>query len=338
MYHFCTLFDSAYMSRGLALYESLVANCGEFLLFILPFDERSRVYLDAARLPNVQVIDVQDFEDAELRAAKSSRSRVEYYWTCTPSLIRYCLQRFELELCTYLDADTYFFADPGALLAQLGDESVMITPHRYTPRYDKTLTSGKYCVQFMPFRNDRRGWEVLERWRAACLEVCTMDPGRGLCGDQMYLDDWLQVHDGVMELRDLGGGVAPWNVQQYELVREGDRVVGRVVAGGERFELNFYHFQGLRYIWKRYYLLGTQVFRRTLRYSSGYDLPDSCWELVYRPYLKHLARVGRQISHYTGEVERHGAQVEDVGFIPEAIRVARNAVVRRLGQPPRATP
>src|SRR5262249_18723498 len=136
MRFFCTLFDSAYLSRGLAMYESLLAHCTDFTLWILPFDQHSREYLAAARLPNVRLVDLDEFEDDELRTAKTNRSRIEYYWTCTPSLIRYCLRRFDLELCTYLDADIYFFADPGALLDQMNGYSVMITPHRYTPRYD----------------------------------------------------------------------------------------------------------------------------------------------------------------------------------------------------------
>jgi len=77
MRYFYTLFDSAYLSRGLAMYESLVAHCSDFTLWILAFDQRSREYLAVARLPNVRLVDLNNFEDEELRAAKGNRSRVE---------------------------------------------------------------------------------------------------------------------------------------------------------------------------------------------------------------------------------------------------------------------
>jgi hypothetical protein len=48
MLNFCTLFDKNYLSRGIALYNSLAENCGEFHLYIFAFDETSGRILNEA--------------------------------------------------------------------------------------------------------------------------------------------------------------------------------------------------------------------------------------------------------------------------------------------------
>ena len=41
MINFCTLFDSYYLDKGIALYKSLERVSNDFMLFIFCFDERS---------------------------------------------------------------------------------------------------------------------------------------------------------------------------------------------------------------------------------------------------------------------------------------------------------
>lgn len=64
----------------------------------------------------------------------------------------YVLDHYDVDSCTYIDADLYFFSSPQILIDEVGDNSVMITEHRYTEKYDQTKTSGKYCVQFVFLR------------------------------------------------------------------------------------------------------------------------------------------------------------------------------------------
>ena len=115
----------------------------------------------------------------------------------------------------------------------MGEKSVLITEHRYTKEYDQSRTSGIYCVQFMTFKNDKNGMEALNWWRNACIEWCYSRFENGKFGDQKYLDDWLNRFKGVHSLKNLGGGVAPWNIQQYDLSKK-------------EFELIFYHFHGFK--------------------------------------------------------------------------------------------
>jgi hypothetical protein len=46
----------------------------------------------------------------------------------------------------------------------------------------------------------------------------------------------------VHELQNLGGGVAPWNVSQYQFFAKDNQIFGKVKLTGEKFPLIFFHF------------------------------------------------------------------------------------------------
>ena len=233
MINFCTLFDSNYLTRGLALNESLARVCPTYHLYVVAFDDNSYEYLLKACLPNLTPISLKEFEDEKLLAIKPSRSIAEYCWTCTSSVILYCIETFQLPSCTYLDADMIFYDDPFILIQEMRNESVLITEHRYTRDYDVSATHGKYCVQFMYFKNDQNGLTALRWWRDRCVEWCFSYLEDGKFGDQLYLNDWPERFPGVYVLQHPGGGLAPWNIQQYSPEqREGKIFISDKMKGG----------------------------------------------------------------------------------------------------------
>lgn len=283
MNYFCTLFDSNYLSRGLAMYESLSEYCNSFHLYVFAFDDLCLNILKKKELKNVTVISLSEFEDSKLLAVRPTRSIGEYCWTCTPSIIKYAIEKFDLPICTYLDADIYFFADPAVLIKEMGDKSILITEHRYTPKYDQSATSGIYCVQFMVFKNDKYGMKALNWWREACLEWCYSRYEDGKFGDQKYLDDWAARFENVHVLQHLGGGVAPWNIQQYDLSEKD-------------FDLVFYHFHALKFLENNYVELG------------NYRLNDLDIDNLYSPYIKKLIEIRKEIQMHNEAFDFNGTQ------------------------------
>ena len=285
MIHFCTLFDSRYLSRGLAMYRSLEQHCASFHLYIFAFDDLSHQTLRMLHLPHATVISLSEFEDEQLLTVKPTRTAGEYCWTCTPSTIRYCIQTYELDACTYIDADLLFFADPSVLIEEMGDRSVLITEHRYSPAYDQSATSGIYCVQFICFKNTEDGMRVLNWWRAACLEWCYNRIEDGKFGDQKYLDDWSDRFSGVHELQHLGGGVAPWNVQQYDFEYREGALTGKERSSGTEFPVIFYHYHGFRYAEADAFIP-----------SPEYLLSENDLKHIYGPYVHALTSVEKELK------------------------------------------
>lgn len=294
MLNFCTLFDSNFLSRGIAMYESLKKHCLNFHLYIFAFDDKSLELLNKLELPNITVISLLEFEDEELLKIKNSRSKGEYCWTCTPSTILYVIKKYNVDSCTYLDADLYFFSDPKILIDELKDKSVMITSHRYTPKYDQSKFSGKYCVQFMTFKNNKKGLEVLNWWRNACLEWCYNRYEDGKFGDQKYLDDWTERFDCVHELEHLGGGMAPWNIQQYKVLKKEDKLFAIEKSSGKEFKVIFYHFHNLNFTDYNLLLIGS------------YELSFNIKSLIYKTHLKHLQIIKSKIYQIDKSFDPHG--------------------------------
>jgi hypothetical protein len=286
MINFCTLFNSNYLTRGLALHESLVASCKAFHLYILAFDDDSYSYLSKARLKDVTVISMAAFEDEALLSVKSGRTAAEYCWTSTSSLLLYCINTFRLQACTYVDADMKFYQDPLVLIEEAGDNSVIITEHRYSREYDVSRTHGIYCVQFMYFRSDERGMKVLNWWRDRCIEWCFNRQEDGKFGDQKYLDDWTTRFDGVYVLKNPGAGVAPWNIQQYNILQSNGALIITNVATKKKSPLVFYHFHGLKF-----YTDNKVSYTGTL-----YDITEQQKALIYQPYVATLVKLASQLK------------------------------------------
>lgn len=277
MKHYCTLFDSNYLTRGLALYNSLSKHEPDFTLYVFCFDQQSLDTLKLLQLEKLVPISLAEFEDDELKSVKPHRSAGEYCWTCTPSTILYVLDKFDVSECTYLDADLYFLNRPSLLIEEMGDADILLTEHRYSAEYDQSKLSGIYCVQFMTFRNTDNGLKALSWWRDACIDWCYNRIEDGKFGDQKYLDDWTTRFDGVHVLEHLGGGIAPWNCQQYEALTS-QRFVKR--EGGSEFDGVFYHFHACKFL-----------DNDCLDAGDGYTFPKSILRKLYSAYGREILSV-----------------------------------------------
>ncbi len=292
MITFCTLFDSYYLDKGLALYRSLEKYSKEFKLYIFCFDDKSYEVLNDLKLKSAIILHHSHIEDDELLELKKERSKAEYCWTCTPVIIEYVLKHYQEASCTYIDADLYFFRDPQILFDEIrkADANIVITEHRFKNNWNGRRLckrSGRYCVEFNYFDQSEHAWEALIWWKQKCYEWCyhRYEPDR--MGDQKYLERFPELFQGVYELAAPGGGVAPWNLGRYELrgIEKGQPVLTDKEMGNE-FPLIFYHFQNLRYLSEN-----------TVNISSGTHSRKTK-DAIYRPYLAQIESCRRELKEY----------------------------------------
>ena len=237
--HFVTLFDSKFLPLGMALHDSLMTHAQPFQLWILCMDEMVEKQLKQISLSYVTLISLKEIETQELLVVKPGRTLGEYCWTLTPFTPQAVFDRdTTIERVTYLDADVFFFDDPRILLCELNQSGkhVLITEHAYAPEYDQVSTSGRFCVQFITFRNTRQAGKVMKWWQDKCLEWCFANFEDGKFGDQKYLDSWPELFGDIVHIvRQVEKTLAPWNARFFE---ERTGIINPI----------FYHFHSLRII------------------------------------------------------------------------------------------
>lgn len=280
MINFCTLFDSNFAIQGLALYNSLRKHCPSFHLYVFAFDEKVIALLTPLNLQHTTIIPLETFENPALLSVKKERSRGEYCWTATPFTLLYCLEHFNIDACTYVDSDLFFYNNPQVLIDEVPEEkSVLITEHRFSKKYAHNIDFGIYNVQFIYFKNNDDGKKILRWWAERCIEWCYCKLEDGKFGDQKYLDDWAdRFHDEVHILEHLGGGLAPWNEQQYILQHIDAKYIGKDKKTNKKFDIIFYHFHTIK--------IKDENINIDNKYSIYY-IPTLHYNMLYRPY--HIA-------------------------------------------------
>ncbi len=283
--HYCTYFDHRYLPRGVAMFESLRAVAPSSELWVLCLSEECHATLQALALPGLHCIPLSELEaaDPELLRAKSNRSKIEYFFTCSPCLPRYLLRSNPgIELITYLDSDLYFFSSPEAIFAEIGDRSVAIIEHRFVPRNKWMLKNGRFNVGWLSFRNNPQGGECLDWWRTSCIDWCydRVEPTR--FADQKYLDQFPNLFPEVAIISHPGANSAAWNIERNPIhsTKEG------LKAGSGA--LIFFHFQGVRRLSR--WVVDPNVQWFGIRLSVVMEM------CLYRPYLAHIERVRTRVG------------------------------------------
>jgi hypothetical protein len=258
-----------------------------------------RVCYDALshlKLPNAQLLTLEEFEagDEELLRAKRNRTLIEYYFTCTPSLPLFVLDRHpEVDQITYLDADLFFFSSPIPVYDEIGIHSIAIIEHRFPPNLRYKERNGIYNVGWLSFKRDEHALVCLQWWREQCIEWCYDRVEDGRFADQKYLDTWPDRFAGVIVLRHKGANLAPWNVSNYKIREDSGRV------WVDEQPLIFFHFAGLKKV-------NAWLYNDNL---SGYGVrrSRSLVRSIYAPYIANLLNVSRELLPFFRQVSLLGS-------------------------------
>ena len=279
--NFCTLFDSNYLLKGVAMIQSLKEHCPGAHVYILCMDKKTKKLLSDLNLTFITSVTLEEVETKELLNAKKDRSSREYCWTLSSCFTWYILEKNKMiDFITYLDADLLFYSSVNPIFDEIGNSSIAIIEHRFPSWLKHLEINGRFCVQWVSFRRDAEGMACLSQWREQCIDWCYYKIEDGKLGDQKYLDEWPELYTNCHIIQNIGSGVAPWNYAQYDF---GGNSIKNILVNGTK--LIFYHFHGFQ-------ILSNGQFDRV---SSFYEDKSPAPELVYQAYELALVSVLRDI-------------------------------------------
>lgn len=286
MMYFCTLFDSNYISKGIALYLSIEKYTNDFILYIMALDRACYDTLNKIKLKHVIVECLEDLKIEELDKAKKDRSKAEFCWTCGSVITEYFFNMYGLPEITYLDSDLQFFCSPQIIEDELKEAkaSIGISPH-----FINNVTFGIYCVQYVYFKRDKNGIACLEWWKNECLKWCYSKLEDGKYGDQKYLDYFAQKFSNVYALTNRGIGIANWNMEQYKYNIEENSLFYK----GQKWPIVFFHYNGINISIEDQYLI----------FSTNKYFPPIIKKIFISSYAELLMKVYNdylniKINHY----------------------------------------
>lgn len=282
MRHYCTLFDQAYLTKGLVLYESLLKHSSEpFSLNILAMDDATFRILCELQLKHAVICPTSPFEELEnLQAIKAGRTYQEYCWTLASVFLNWEMHLAGSECWAYLDADLCFFSDPKVIFDEIGQRSIGITPHRFNETERLRLgENGKFNVGVVVARKTETGRKCIARWAAQCRERCSALEG---CGDQKYLDEFIPTFgDEVCAIQSLGVNLGPWSIGNFAITQRDGRVFVNEDA------LVCYHAHEFR----------------DENFLTGWPLRPEDVELIYKPYVQEWLAAKERIAGVEAEME-----------------------------------
>jgi hypothetical protein len=276
---YCTIFDSGYLARALALHASLVEASPRARLAFFCVDELASRVLESLQLDRAIVVAHESFATPELRRLESLRSRGEYCWTCKPfALLHLARELPQAQWFIYVDTDMMFFGDPDAALPV--GAHYLLTPHRFHSAFEKYERAGRYNAGYLAMCNSSEGRRAVEWWRERCVESCIARVTDIGYADQKYLERLPELFPFGEESAHPGLNSAPWNIERYTLAKS----EGRVYLDGQ--PLLLYHFQALRLLNRRLVDL----------YAGDRRISDDARRLIYRPYLERVAIAYRTLT------------------------------------------
>lgn len=297
--YFCTLFDSGYLLKGLAMLRSLRRYCPGAKIYVLCMDEQTKYILEKLDLSFITCITLAEVESEELLKAKADRSVAEYCWTLSSCFTWYVMQQYpEIDFLTYVDADLLFYSNVQPLFDEIADASIAIIEHRFTERLKDREVNGRFCVEWVSFRRNDEGLNCLSRWRNQCIDWCYYKLEDGKMGDQKYLDEWPKRYPNCHIIQHPGAGIAPWNYAQYFFAKSAS---GNIFVNNDR--LIFYHFHQFQL------LEGDKFFRLSEFYTSECTEPAMIYEKYEATLLTVLDEVRRIAPSFSGGIrqnERYG--------------------------------
>ena len=235
MIQVCTVSDINYLTKGLALYESLIEHSDDIMLHYLCIDDKSYEKLIKINSDKIKPYNINDFISIDPVLNKLMKNDYRYFcWTLASYFTNHLLNS-NIGPITYIDSDIYFHKSLNIILDEIGDRDIGFFRHRQFS-LNQRYPDGWFNVGVVYFKPSKIGLEMCGWWADAVLNK--KYPQYATCGDQKYLEYiYERCGSDVLYIDENIGHGAPWIWQLYEFLDD-----GKIKWGNQVQDLVFSHF------------------------------------------------------------------------------------------------
>ena len=195
-------------------------------------------------------VDVQELGIDRLQELSFKYDVVEFSTALKPFMLDYLMNRKHYEKVFYLDPDILFFDAFDGVISDLGEHSVMLTPHLTDPsvglansQFEKIcLINGIFNLGFIGFNNNSEAQEIIHWWQDRLMEYCYND--EKYFTDQKWMNLIPTLFKDVYICRKKKYNFAEWNFFERKIVEEEGKYY--IDDNGEISRLCFAHFSGYK--------------------------------------------------------------------------------------------
>jgi hypothetical protein len=246
---FFTLCSNNYLAQATVLGASVKQHEPDAAFIIVLVDKKT-ADVDYAAIP-FEVLPMGDIEPRTDELA-AKYDIVELNTCVKPRVFEYLFTERGAERVIYLDPDIRVYA-PFTELDHVfapGAVNVAVTPHALTPipfdgkspTDNHILRFGVYNFGFVALARDEETLRLASWWKERTYTAGYIKPEEGQFVDQIYGNLMPVIFRGVGIVRHEGYNMAPWNLHERTLTREG--TAGRFLVNGK--PLVFFHFSSFR--------------------------------------------------------------------------------------------
>ena len=242
MINLCTVSDQNYVIKGLTLYQSLLQHTDNFVLHYLCIDDVALDNVRRHKNKSLIAYDVNDLLDHDDKLAPLKQNNYRYFcWSLASYFTNYLMDKYQKDI-SYIDSDIFFHDDFQIILNAIEDKDIGIFRHRQFPLSSNRI-EGLFNVGVVHFKSRPFSRKALHWWYDAVLN--RKYPKLATCGDQRYLDAFLEFpEENIFIDGEIGHG-APWQWQLYDFSDyEKD---GSIIWDGQKQKLIFTHFSQFEY-------------------------------------------------------------------------------------------
>lgn len=240
-----TICSNNYLAQAKTLGDSVKKHNPDYEFKIFLCDKKNDK-IDYSFLKSYEIIEANQIGIEKFDEMISNYNIVEFNTSIKPFAFEYLFKAYtNSKYIMYFDPDTYVFSNLKVIEEELGDSSILLTPHIYTPiEFDgKTPTentftqNGIYNLGFLALKRSENTNKLLNWWMKRLEINCYNRPEEGIFVDQLPMNFAPIFFENVKISKNLGINMAPWNLHERNLT-----IKDNTFYVNDNFPLTLYHF------------------------------------------------------------------------------------------------